>query len=226
MPALKSLFKLALPLTVAVLAVTGCGETMSPTRPSDERSTVAQDGLRHDTGDDVSSLGKNGGSNKSGSGESGKSESGSGSDFWASLQEQWDISWDIQTPSGNDPTTKWFQTVRIDAKTGGTNWFGRVSVEIPKGALKKDTDITVCIITEGLEFLDFELLPHGLQFNKPVTVRVNTHGLGLSADDDVTQYWWDEAALEFVDIGGQWNYPTMTSTLDHFSKYRTGRAGW
>jgi len=117
------------------------------------------------------------------------------------------------------------QTKHI-AATGGSFQFGRIALEFPPGALAEDTDITIVQFKDTEGKVDFELYPHGLQFQVAVTLTVYMGGTGLDAGDDVRQLWWNEDTGDWVDIGGVWSYPTMITPLEHFSRYQAGRVGW
>ncbi|MCB9464481.1 MAG: hypothetical protein H6682_12385 [Candidatus Eisenbacteria bacterium] len=117
-------------------------------------------------------------------------------------------------------------TKTVSARRGGVVQVGRYKLTFPPNALAEDTEIT---IAQGLSndlSTTFELLPHGIQFQEPVTLEVWLGDKLLSPADDVRQYWWDDSSDTYVDMGGTWSYPTMSTPIEHFSKWKSGRAGW
>lgn len=108
----------------------------------------------------------------------------------------------------------------ISASAGGTIWFGRIALEFQAGALAEDTVVTIVRQKETSSEIYFQLLPDGLEFGGPVTLSVNMSGIASSAKQKAHLDLWDDANQMWVDIGGSWDYPRMTATLDHFSRYR------
>lgn len=109
---------------------------------------------------------------------------------------------------------------------GGTLESGRFTLTVPPNALDYDAAYTMTYKTIGAVQVD--LGPHGAEFDVPVTLTVDLGGTNLAGDDDVTLFWWDEASGTWVDVGGVWDPAsnTLTTELEHFSRYRPGRAGW
>lgn len=132
--------------------------------------------------------------------------------------------WPLDHPARHN--AEGVRSVVIDAKAGGQLQSGRVRLDFPPGALTEDTEITIVNLKRADEKVYFELLPHGLQFQIPVSLTVYLGGTGVGPHDDLRQYWWDTNTGEWVDIGGAWQFPSLVTSLDHFSRYRTGRAGW
>ncbi len=112
----------------------------------------------------------------------------------------------------------------ISAVSGGKLSAGLVNICVPPGALNVDTEISIVVLHGANDEVDFELLPHGTTFNVPVTLEVNMN-TDYGPHDDVRQYWLDETTGDWVDVGGTWHHPTMTTEIDHFSRWKT-RAGW
>jgi hypothetical protein len=104
-------------------------------------------------------------------------------------------------------------------EAGGTLTNGFVTLVFPEGAVDDDTYITIRMLDE-VQFI-FELLPHGIQFDAPVTVILHleqTTAAGNVAENTVV--WYDE-------FGNVWkelpttpvDATTVQTDLMHFSKY-------
>ena len=111
----------------------------------------------------------------------------------------------------------------ISAENGGVISNGRVTLEFPPFALSKDTEITIEMLNDGT--LGAELGPHGIQFNRPVTMTMDLEGTNAEGNSDaVDTFWWNSddnwyEKVPKVDSGT----PNATSaTLQHFSKYKGG----
>ncbi|MEZ4651189.1 MAG: hypothetical protein R3E97_20845 [Candidatus Eisenbacteria bacterium] len=117
-------------------------------------------------------------------------------------------------------------TKTVSARRGGVVQVGRYKLTFPPNALAEDTEITIAQGVSTNLSTTFELLPHGIQFQEPVTLEVWLGDMLLSPTDDVRQYWWDETSNTYVDMEGTWSYPTVSTPIEHFSKWKSGRAGW
>lgn len=147
----------------------------------------------------------------------------------------------IDEPSGDfeilsDPTGKDIDPIQgvspkdgsalIKADVGGVVSCGRFQVEIPAGALSEDTEIN--IIKPDPELVMCELEPHGIQFNKPVTLRIDYSGT-VAADGDGSMaalgvYWFNEdtGTWELVGKDIDSGADIMEAQLEHFSGYSGG----
>ena len=115
----------------------------------------------------------------------------------------------------------------VKAKVGGVVSLGRFSVEIPAGALDKDTVIEISVSDPWLVMC--ELSPHGLQFNKPATLTVDYNG----TDGELLEvtsltlgiYWYNEATGRWERVGRSMDKDRnlLGAQLEHFSGYS---AGW
>ena len=104
----------------------------------------------------------------------------------------------------------------ISAEMGGTVTNGYVSLYFPPGALSEDTEITIDMPRYPEAVV--ELGPHGIEFNKNVTMTMPLNKL----DSDATSYktlWNDENAGIWVDVGGSIDNGNIVTELQHFSEY-------
>lgn len=126
----------------------------------------------------------------------------------------------------------------IKARTGGyivinteKFWYG---LEIPYGALRKDTRITMTV-PDGDKSL-FLLEPHGLQFKKSAKLDIYTKSEEVTIldptpaeNDPVDIYWYDDDNGVWVAQGSEviWepsapNWLRAKLNIDHFSRWALG----
>lgn len=114
----------------------------------------------------------------------------------------------------------------IDGSRGGTVTNGRYRLVFPAGAFEGTETITIEDANNG--YVECHLYPEGLTFSKPVTLQMSLMGTTGIGDSQATVYWHDPIAGTWVDIGGSYVAPaqSVVAYLEHFSEYRSGRAGW
>lgn len=108
----------------------------------------------------------------------------------------------------------------VSAETGGTVTNGRVTLEFPAGALNEDTYITMEMVDKSELIVEFG--PHGLVFNKPVSITWKLNGTARESRAESTFIKWhnpDTGTLESI-----YNFPAQSSNrvsalLEHFSEY-------
>lgn len=108
----------------------------------------------------------------------------------------------------------------VSATYGGKLTNGRVTLEFPAGALDEDTYITMEMIDRSNLVVEFG--PHGLVFNKPVTITWKLNGTAREnrAENTVIK-WRNPETDELEDI---FNFPAdnpnrVSGLLEHFSIY-------
>lgn len=103
---------------------------------------------------------------------------------------------------------------------------GRYLLSVPAGALDYPAEYRLEHAAGAVVQVD--LFPHGAEFDNPVLLEIDLRGTSLAQYNDITLYWWDEVSGEWVDVGGAWDpaSKTLSTELEHFSRYRPGRAGW
>jgi len=108
----------------------------------------------------------------------------------------------------------------VSAEFGGTVSNGRVSLEFPAGALDEDTYVTMMIVDKDNLVVEFG--PHGLVFNKPVTITWKLVGTAKEGQAEGTVIKWrnpETGLLEDIT-----NLPVdhpnrVKGLLEHFSEY-------
>lgn len=113
----------------------------------------------------------------------------------------------------------------ISAQAGGVVTNGRVTLEFPPYALFEDTEITIEMATDGT--LGVELGPHGIRFNRPVTMWMDLRGTTAEGQgDSVRPVWYnpDQGWWEYIDKvdGGP---DESGARLEHFSSYKSNIGG-
>jgi hypothetical protein len=108
----------------------------------------------------------------------------------------------------------------VSADKGGVVGNGRVSLEIPAGALDEDTYISMEMVDKSNLVVEFG--PEGLVFNKPVTMTMKLTGTVAENRAATTRIKW------YNPENGKWdeipNLPVASpdkvgALLEHFSKY-------
>jgi hypothetical protein len=111
----------------------------------------------------------------------------------------------------------------VSAKDGGLVSLGRFSVEIPPGALDRDTAIQISVPDPSLVMCRLE--PHGLRFNKPVTLTINYGGTEAeqleSSSPSLGTYWYNDGEGNWELVGKRLDRDQNLShaELEHFSDY-------
>jgi hypothetical protein len=117
----------------------------------------------------------------------------------------------------------------ILAAQGGTVVLGANSIHFPPNALAEDTLISITRAAESTPYvLIFDLYPHGIQFQKPVTLTLEMGRRGIMAHNQFSLpqiYWYNEDSSQWQGIGGRADYGrrVIVTDLNHFSRYATAR---
>lgn len=129
--------------------------------------------------------------------------------------------------SGTDGSVK-TTSAKIDGNKGGSVCAGRFTVTVPPGAFIGPATITISVPSQSTFFCDLSIAPLAANnFKVPVTLTTDIKDLGLDAST-LTTYWYDPVQARWVAM------PTSTdakgeklfTSLNHFSIYATGKAGW
>jgi hypothetical protein len=108
----------------------------------------------------------------------------------------------------------------VSASVGGMVSNSRVTLEFPAGALDKDTYVTMMMVDKDNLVVEFG--PHGLEFNKPVTITWKLVGTAKEDRAEGTVIKWrnpETGLLEEIT-----NLPVdhpnrVKGVLEHFSDY-------
>lgn len=106
----------------------------------------------------------------------------------------------------------------ISAAEGGTLRLGRMTLSFPAGALREDTRISMTLTDRTT--LRVELLPHGIHFQKPVTLSADLNGLLLPSTTTVGIAWYNDQANTWqVMSESPASGRQARALLQHFSSY-------
>jgi hypothetical protein len=108
----------------------------------------------------------------------------------------------------------------VSASVGGTVSNSRVTLEFPAGALDEDTYITMKMVDKDNLVVEFG--PHGLVFNKPVTITWKLVGTAKEDRADGTVIKWrnpETGLLEDITNLPVDHRNRVRGLLEHFSEY-------
>jgi len=113
----------------------------------------------------------------------------------------------------------------IDAEKGGKVSYESVAVDIPAGALAKDTEITVAAV-DGSKLPDPKLLvgdvydlgPDGTKFLKPVTLTFDLGGAEFTDDEVPTMAYLEKDAWQWLEDSAVKNGKVVATTT-HFTVF-------
>ena len=109
---------------------------------------------------------------------------------------------------------------KVSASLGGTVSNSRVTLEFPAGALDEDTYITMMMVDKDNLVVEFG--PHGLVFNKPVTITWKLVGTNKEGRAESTVIKWrnpETGQLEEI-ANLPVDHPNcVMGLLEHFSDY-------
>lgn len=110
-------------------------------------------------------------------------------------------------------------SVLVSAEKGGTVRLGRYELDFPAGALTEDTEIS--IRQSSATTMTLELGPHGIQFEKPVTLSFKTEGIAIDEASTVLGVqWFNEATTAWEPIAeASIGSVKVSAELQHFSEY-------
>ena len=104
----------------------------------------------------------------------------------------------------------------VSAAEGGEISNGYYSLYFPPGALKEDTEITIEM--PQYPYAVVRLGPHGIQFQKSVTMSLELDALDSNASD-YKALWYNEETGLWEDIGSYLANGSVKAELEHFSEY-------
>ena len=115
----------------------------------------------------------------------------------------------------------------IDGRLGGVIIVGNWKLIVPAGAFDGAGTITLSVPDPSITKCDLEISPSSLNhFENPVDLRYLC--TSITEAESRNMQWWDPAAQAWKQIPS-WVEKSDTSRcaeLEHFSTYRTGKAGW
>jgi len=108
----------------------------------------------------------------------------------------------------------------VSASVGGTVCNSRVTLEFPAGALDKDTYVTMVMVDKDNLVVEFG--PHGLVFNRPVTITWKLVGTAKEGRAESTTIKWHNPETDTRE--DVYTFPAnsrnrVKGLLEHFSEY-------
>ena len=130
--------------------------------------------------------------------------------------------------SGSTPTSI-TATARMDGNEGGTVRAGRFSVTIPAGAFVGPATVTLCVPDPDVMICELSISPKAAnQFKVPAQLTADLSSVGMTDASEYTNYWYDPARQTWVSLvaKSRCSGTLITTDLQHFSTYGSGKAGW
>jgi len=117
----------------------------------------------------------------------------------------------------------------VDGAVGGRIRAGRFSLEIPPGAFEGKGLVTLSMPDSTVMVSDVSIHPATLNhFREPVKLTADLSAPGMTDASDCTMYWYDPVRMSWVGLNSKsrCSGALITTTLEHFSRYGSGKAGW
>ena len=120
-------------------------------------------------------------------------------------------------------------SAEIDGEKGGALLCGRYSLKVPSGAFKGLGVITMTMRDSTVMVCNLSISPVSLNnFNTPVELTADLSSTNMLDASGCTNYWYDPTRTLWVSLiaKSRCSGSLITTTLDHFSTYGSGKAGW
>ena len=120
-------------------------------------------------------------------------------------------------------------TATIDGNVGGTLRAGRFSVKIPAGAFKGPATVTISMPDTTVMICQLGITPEAAnKFKTPAMLTADLSSPTMTDASGCTNYWYDPTRFTWVSLTSKsrCSGTLITTALDHFSTYGSGKAGW
>ena len=120
-------------------------------------------------------------------------------------------------------------TVTVDGTRGGLVRAGRFSVKIPPGAFSGTASVTVSMPDSTVMICDLAISPASAnRFKIPAQLTADFSSSSITDVSTLTTYWYDPTRVTWVSLSAKSRISgsAVTTALEHFSKYGSGKAGW
>jgi hypothetical protein len=114
----------------------------------------------------------------------------------------------------------------VDGARGGSLRVGRFYLTVPAGAIEGTATVTVTMPDSTVMICDLSISPDTANhFKVPVELTADLSGADASTS---TMYWYDPAGQRWVNLFVKSRIvgTKVTTSLEHFSTYGAGKAGW
>ncbi len=98
---------------------------------------------------------------------------------------------------------------------------GKARLDVPEGALTKDTDITLSVMEKEGDTASaiYDFQPDGLEFAKPATLRIRLEA-SVPEGKKAVLAWYDEEKSEWLDLeGSRTDGQDVVANVVHFTKF-------
>ena len=142
----------------------------------------------------------------------------------------------LQAAVWESPTDYWYKEQMFNANQDDWMQLNKTRLEVPAGALEKNTKLSLKITKEapsGLGALNrtYDFGPHNTVFLKSLTLKLYFGDVDLSgvSVEDLQMYYYNEATGQWEWMGGivvdtAGNQIVFTGFISHFSRYALGQA--
>jgi hypothetical protein len=106
---------------------------------------------------------------------------------------------------------------------------GRFSVKLPAGAFSGTATVTMSMPDSNLMICDLSISPSSAnKFKYPAQLTADFSSSGITDVSTLTTYWYDPTRVTWVSLSmkSRISGSAVTTALEHFSKYGSGKAGW
>ena len=120
-------------------------------------------------------------------------------------------------------------TANLDGSRGGMVRVGRFSVKIPPGAFIGPATVTMSMPDSNVMICDLAITPQAAnKFKYPVQLTADFSSSGITDVSTLTTYWYDPTRITWVNLSAKSRISgsAVTTALEHFSTYGSGKAGW
>jgi len=120
-------------------------------------------------------------------------------------------------------------SAKIDGEKGGRLRVGRYLIDVPAGAWSGPAMVTLTMPDSTVMFCDLAIQPLAANhFKVPVRLTADLSAPGMTDASDCTNYWYDTSRTTWVSLASKsrCSGTQITTELEHFSQYGSGKAGW
>lgn len=121
------------------------------------------------------------------------------------------------------------QSCEMNGELGGAVHAGRFTVKVPPGAFTGPATVTISMPDSSLMICELSITPASANaFRVPVELTADLSSPDLADAHEFTMYWYDSNGRHWDNLfaKSRVNGTSITTALEHFSKYGAGKAGW
>ena len=118
---------------------------------------------------------------------------------------------------------------KVSCDHGAVLRAGRFALKIPAGALPEDAVVGLSMPDSTLMVCDIEITPSSANhFKVPVQLYADLNNSKMEDVSTCTMYWYDPSRSSWLSLEAKSRTANciVTTYLEHFSRYGSGKAGW